>query len=539
MSDNSPVPMPKRSHHAPLSKDTSLGDAFSHPQFLGRIKDATPKHLSPDRMLSVFIQSVQKTPLLAKCPVLSLLGAFVSVATVGLEPNTALGHAYLIPFNKKVKTKGENGRDIWTDGPPQVQVIFGYQGLLELTYRSGLMRSVHSDVVWKGDDFDFWYGSNGQLKHRPKGGTRPEGEMPTHAYMHSNLKDGGESYEVMPMSDVIAIRDGSQAYKGALIAKSYAGDSNKLPAGWTEAPWVKHFVPMARKTAFRAGSKWLPKSIELAGALALDELQDRKLANFAGVIEGSADVLDGGLDALPDEATNRMDVGLGGDYVPPQPEEARTTQVQVKTMDPARSTQQASVAKQPTVTGFEAYLIDDTGEVAGDVFTDPGVFAEAFLELAENTSDKAILIENNRAALLACKAFPNAAGLLVNMRDAIEGRGGKQEKEPETKTDPALVAAIPYTMPNGRGMDMWLKAARDVMPKLDRETMQDWMGNNVPIWQKWPPSKKMEAEQIASKRCSELGLKWGGTQPVPSHGTPQQEERDGPVQQNGDPGAQP
>ena len=229
------APMPKRAHHGPLSKVTSLQDAFDHPQFMDRIKQATPKHLSPDRMLAVFVQSVQKTPKLRECNIMSLLGAFLSVASVGLEPNTALQHAHLIPFAKRMKN--EQGK--WVDGRVDVQVIFGYQGLLELAYRSGLLRSVHADVVWSTDQFDFWYGSGGMLKHKPLGGTHPEGALPDWAYMHANMKGEGESFEVMPMSDVLAIRDNSQGYKAALASKSYSQQGGKLPASYTEAPWVK------------------------------------------------------------------------------------------------------------------------------------------------------------------------------------------------------------------------------------------------------------------------------------------------------------
>lgn len=225
---------PKRAHHGELSKVTTLQDAFDHPTFINRIKQATPKHLSPDRMLAVFVQSVQKTPKLREVNMMSLLGAFLSVATVGLEPNTALQHAHLIPFAKRMKDP--NGK--WVDGRVDVQVIFGYQGLLELAFRSGLLRSVHADVAWKGDEFEFWYGSHGMLKHRPMGGARDEAELPVWAYMHANMKHEGEAFEVMPISDVLAIRDGSQGYQSALRARNQVGPGGKLPASWTEAPWV-------------------------------------------------------------------------------------------------------------------------------------------------------------------------------------------------------------------------------------------------------------------------------------------------------------
>ncbi len=235
-------PMPKRSHHMPLSKVTKLQDAFDHPQFFDRIKQATPKHLSPDRMLAVFVQSVQKTPKLAKCNMMSLLGAFLSVASVGLEPNTALQHAYLIPFDKRGKNP-DTGK--WEVIRTDVQVIFGYQGLLELAYRSGLLRSVHADVVWDTDEFDFWYGSGANLRHKPLGGTRKTGVLPTWAYMHANLKGDSEMFEVMPISDVLAVRDSTQAYQQAIRAHD---EANKK--GWAPPP------PIPRPPGSSISCRW-------------------------------------------------------------------------------------------------------------------------------------------------------------------------------------------------------------------------------------------------------------------------------------------
>ena len=108
------------------------------------------------------------------------------------------------------------------------------------------------------------------------------------------------------MADVLAIRNATQAYSSALRAADEASKKGwKVPASYTEAPWVKFLVPMTRKTVFRAGASGSPIASNWPPAVQWDELQERRNPNYRAVIEGSADVLDGGLEALTDEATGR------------------------------------------------------------------------------------------------------------------------------------------------------------------------------------------------------------------------------------------
>ena len=78
-----------------------------------------PKHVDADRMLKLALGALRTTPKLLNCNVESLMGAVVTCATLGLEPNTPLGHAYLIPFENRQK------------GTTDVQIVFGYKGAIE------------------------------------------------------------------------------------------------------------------------------------------------------------------------------------------------------------------------------------------------------------------------------------------------------------------------------------------------------------------------------------------------------------------------
>jgi recombination protein RecT len=201
---------------------------------------ALPRHLDADRLLRVAMTAIMRTPKLLECDQQSLLGAIMQAAQLGLEPDGVLGHAYLVPFKGKVT------------------LIAGYKGLIDLARRSGAVVSIQAHVVYEADEFDYSYGLQDCLRHKPA--LRDRGR-PIAAYAAAVLKDGGHAFEVMSVEDVNAIRDNSQGYKAA---KQYGGDS----------PWDSNWDEMARKTAVRRLAKYLPISVEFQRAAAHGELFD-------------------------------------------------------------------------------------------------------------------------------------------------------------------------------------------------------------------------------------------------------------------------
>ena len=225
------------------------------------IEAVLPSKVSPDRLLRIALGAIRTTPALMDCSTKSLLGAVVQCAQLGLEPNTPLGHEYLVPYRNK--------------GNPHVQVIVGYKGFLDLARRSGQIVSIAAHEVRKNDHFDFSYGLGETLEHKPKlDGDR--GEIIAF-YAIAKLKDGGYAIEVMPKDDVDRIMRGSQS----------RGQSG---------PWKEHYVEMGRKTAIRRLVKYLPLSIELATAEALDSRAD------TGNDQGMDRVLDGDYVVATDDA---------------------------------------------------------------------------------------------------------------------------------------------------------------------------------------------------------------------------------------------
>lgn len=212
-----------------------------------QIELALPRHLNADRLLRVALTAISKTPKLADCTQVSVLGSIIQAAQLGLEPDGALGHAYLVPFWNSKK------------GYYECQMIPGYRGMLDIAGRSGKVVTVSARVVYEYDFFDYSYGLDDYLKHKPSDGDRGN---ETHVYAVAKLTNGGHQFEVMTIGEVEAIMhksSGYQAYNAGRIS---------------DTPWVSNFEDMARKTPVRKLFKWLPVSIEMQKAVGLDDLAE-------------------------------------------------------------------------------------------------------------------------------------------------------------------------------------------------------------------------------------------------------------------------
>lgn len=214
----------------------------------GEIAKMLPRHLSADRLLKVAQIAATTTPALLECEVPSLVGAIGQCAQMGLEPNTVLGHAYLVPFN--TKRKDAQGRERWVKS---VQVIVGYKGLIDLARRSGQIVSIAAHEVRENDQFELVYGLEEKLEHRPATGER--GDI-IGFYSVAKLVGGGYAFEFMSRHEVDQIKLATQS-KG------------------NYGPWKDHYTEMGRKTVIRRLAKYLPLSIEFQSATALDEMANR------------------------------------------------------------------------------------------------------------------------------------------------------------------------------------------------------------------------------------------------------------------------
>lgn len=222
-------------------RPTTIAGLLTDPKIKAQMALALPKHMTADRLARIALTEVRKTPALSRCDQASFLGAIMQCAQLGLEPGGALGHAYLLPFENRKKQITE------------VQFIVGYRGMIDLARRSGQILSLEARAVYAADKFHVALGLNPDLTHEPAWEADDRGPL-RFVYAVAKLKDGGTQFEVMSRAEIERVR-----------AKSRAGQSG---------PWVDHFEEMAKKTVIRRLFKYLPVSIELAGAVEQDERVD-------------------------------------------------------------------------------------------------------------------------------------------------------------------------------------------------------------------------------------------------------------------------
>lgn len=231
----------------PLRQVKKVNELLWNENARQQLAQVAAKHMSPERLMRVVANAIRTTPKLQEADPLSMLGALMQCATLGLEPNTVLGHAYLIPFDNKRKEITE------------VQLIIGYKGFADLARRSGQVVGLHADVVYDDDElWSFEYGSNMHLRHKPG----PRNGKITHAYCHVTMKDG-QAFVVLPSAEILKIRNKSQ---GWISAKRFGKTA--------ESPWSTHEDRMFAKTAVRALANRgeMPLSIEFMQAMDVDDV---------------------------------------------------------------------------------------------------------------------------------------------------------------------------------------------------------------------------------------------------------------------------
>lgn len=203
------------------------------------IKKALPSVITPERFTRMVMTAVSSNPQLAECSPASFCGAMMQAAQLGLEPNTQLGQAYLIPYRNH--------------GKLECQYQTGYKGLITLAYRSGQFKNIYAREVYEKDEFSYEYGLEPQLKHVPSTGV-DRGPV-IYYYGVFTLTNGGFGFEVMSMAEMKQFAmTYSQAYKKG-----------------RNTPWKTNFDEMAKKTVLKRVIKYAPLSAEFVREVNADE----------------------------------------------------------------------------------------------------------------------------------------------------------------------------------------------------------------------------------------------------------------------------
>lgn len=209
------------------------------------IKKALPSVITPERFTRMVLSALSSTPKLAECSPQSFLAAMMTAAQLGVEPNTALGQAYLLPYRNH--------------GQMECQFQLGYKGLIDLAYRSGEVSVIQAHTVYENDVFEYELGMDPKLRHVPAKADRGESVA---YYAMFKTKDGGYGFEVMSVDDV---QRHAQRY-----SKSYGSGSS---------PWRSNFDEMAKKTVLKRALKYAPLKSDFVRGVAQDETIKAELSD--------------------------------------------------------------------------------------------------------------------------------------------------------------------------------------------------------------------------------------------------------------------
>ena len=232
-----------------LTRTMSIADLIK--AMAPEIKKALPEVITPERFTRMALSALNTTPKLQECTQMSFLAALMNAAQLGLEPNTPLGQAYLIPFNNK--------------GTMECQFQIGYKGLIDLGYRNPQMQIISAQAVYENDEFEYELGLNPKLEHRPALHDRGELRL---FYGLFKLVNGGFGFEVMS-------KDAVDAY-----AKEYSKSFDS-----SFSPWKTNYEAMAKKTVIKQALKYAPIKADFRKALSTDETIKNEIAEDMSEIQ--------------------------------------------------------------------------------------------------------------------------------------------------------------------------------------------------------------------------------------------------------------
>ena len=179
--------------------------------------------ITTERICRSAMLAVRQNSDLQRCSPETIIESVVKAASLGLDPGGALGEAYLVPYGNRC------------------QLIPGYQGMISIARRSGVVRTIRAHTVCEADEWEYTLGLAPTLIHKPS--MRGDRGAIVAVYAVADLVDGGHQFEVMSTGEVDAIRTRSRA--------SHSG------------PWKTDYGEMAKKTVVRRLFKYLPKSLQM------------------------------------------------------------------------------------------------------------------------------------------------------------------------------------------------------------------------------------------------------------------------------------
>ena len=240
-----------------LTKSMSIADMIRVME--PEIRKALPSIVTPERFTRMALSALNNNPKLQECTQMSFLAALMNAAQLGLEPNTSLGQAYLIPYKNK--------------GVLECQFQIGYKGMIDLVYRNEMVQTIQAHCVYQNDEFGYELGLEPKLHHVPA--FQDRGELIA-VYAMFRLQNGGFGFEVMSKGDV-----DTYAFRYSQgIDSSYS-------------PWKSNYEEMAKKTVIKRVLKYAPMRTDFARAMSVDNVIQNEIGIDMSEIQNRQEIVDG------------------------------------------------------------------------------------------------------------------------------------------------------------------------------------------------------------------------------------------------------
>lgn len=246
-----------------------------------------------ERVIAEAWLAIQANPKIAECSDLEIVKGVARAVSTG---GTIGRDVYLVPF----KVKGEG----------KLEVVEDYKFLAKMIQAAGGARQVTAGVVYEGDFFEFEFGTEQFIRHRPLGA--PANRAITHAYAIARIRQGYDELVVLTREEIDAVR---REHSKSWNTKWEKGQ--QVPIALEEIPWY------GMKTCVRRVAKLLPSNPRLTAALERLGLNGDSVDG-----DGLLELPEGTVPALPREQQHPRGEQLPpGGYEYEAGTEARATEV--------------------------------------------------------------------------------------------------------------------------------------------------------------------------------------------------------------------
>jgi len=234
-------------------------------KFLPVVKDVLPRFVPPEAFARTALHYAKTNPNVLACHLDTFFGALMESGQLGLMPDGILGDAWVVPY-KRMAT-----------------LVPGYQGLMNLAFRSGMVSNIGGKVVYEKDKWEYQEGDHPKIIHIPS----PDEDRgsPIGVYSIAQLTD----------PNAPPARFWLWWWEVDQIRKDFSKTVKE------DTPWNTHRPSMAVKSAIRRNCKFLPRSLHgddigLRRAVSLDEkleanapiIQSWDLPRTGPVVQGSS-----------------------------------------------------------------------------------------------------------------------------------------------------------------------------------------------------------------------------------------------------------